>query len=147
MNTSQNLSDPAIRQKILVSIEPKDAKQHHQLLKQILCLEMSDHLNQKITTGDKDYSENLYWCGFLLYQVGDLTDVSLLWEAKQLDMDTGCGFDIQTLVGAGVEATIEYSIENNLQEIADYLNFCQKQGDFDELYEWEQFRYGYYYSQ
>jgi hypothetical protein len=35
-------------------------------------------------------------------------DVALLWQAKQINMDTGAGLDIQFLVGAGVEETIEY---------------------------------------
>jgi hypothetical protein len=36
----------------------------------------------------------------LLYLVGDPADVAVMWEAKHINMDTGCGFDGQFLVGA-----------------------------------------------
>lgn len=146
MNTRQNLNEPAIRQEILASIELKEAKLHHELLKQIFRLEIAERRSKKVFKLDEDYSENLYWCGFLLYHVGDREDVPLLWSAKQLDFDTACGFDIQALVGAGIETTINYLIENNHREIANYLQSCREQGDFNELSEWERFRYDYYYS-
>jgi hypothetical protein len=35
-----------------------------------------------------------------------------MWEAKNIDMDTGCGFDTQFMVGARVDETIEYLEEH-----------------------------------
>ena len=146
MTMSHNLSEPVTRQKILKSIEPLDAKHNHGLLSQIFQVEMRDRSHRKTSDYDEDYHENLYWCGFLLFHVGDLRDVLMMWQAKQIDMDTNCGFDIQILVGAGVETTIKFLVENHHQEIANRLIFCQEQGDFDRLDEWQNFRQSYYYE-
>ena len=92
-----------------------------------------------------DYYENLYWCALLFYFVGDPADVPLMWEAKHIDMDTDCGFDIQFMVGAGVDTTLKYLNERGHFEIAAYLSNMKSCKDFDDLPGWEQFRIGYFY--
>jgi hypothetical protein len=90
-----------------------------------------------------DYYENLYWCALFLYFIGDPADVPLMWEAKQIDMDTACGFDSQFMVGAGVDATIAYLREHAHHEIATYLE--KNKTMFADLGRWEQLRIGYFY--
>jgi hypothetical protein len=90
--------------------------------------------------------ENLYWCGLLLYFAGDPEDVPLMWEAKHISMDTGCSFDVQFLVGAGVEQTLDYLRRNDLHSIATYVEKCKGSGDFDDLTKWEGFRINYFYG-
>ena len=69
-----------------------------------------------------------------------------MWEAKHINMDTGCGFDIQNLVGAGVKNTILYLEERNLGKIAQHLRACEKNGRFDYLPEWTRQRTDYFYG-
>ncbi len=97
--------------------------------------------------GDEDdlYFEQLYWCALLLYLVGDPADVPLMWEAKNINMDTGSGFDVQFLVGAGVHETVSYLQAHGNDEIAAYLQQCEAAHDFDDLPGWEQFRIEYFY--
>ncbi|MBI9045394.1 MAG: hypothetical protein JEZ06_12965 [Anaerolineaceae bacterium] len=94
-----------------------------------------------------DFFENLYWCAFLLYRIGDVTDVEKMWVAKHINMDTGCGFDIQFLLGAGFQETITYLQTKPFpqsSEVLDYIMTCQKSGDFDDMNEWEYGRYEYF---
>jgi hypothetical protein len=93
-----------------------------------------------------DAFENLYWCGLLLYLAGNPEDVSLMWEAKQISMDTAGGFDVQYLVGAGVEQTLEYLRENRSNSIAEYIAKCKQSRDFEDLDRWERFRIDYFYG-
>ena len=72
------------------------------------------------------YFENLYWCAFLLFCIGDPADVPALWQAKQLNFDTASGLDVQTLFGAGVDPTLRwleshghYALAEELAELAD----------------------------
>jgi len=48
---------------------------------------------------------------FLLFSIGNVEDCELIWEAKMLNMDTGCMIDTVLLCGAGYEKTLAY-IEN-----------------------------------
>ncbi|SRR5579884_1412395 len=81
-------------------------------------------------------SDSIHHCGFLLFLLGQLEDVELLWRAKRASFDTWCGFDIQFLVGAGVAPTLSY-----LQDIQEkwarhaksYIEECQAAGDFRHL--------------
>jgi hypothetical protein len=66
-----------------------------------------------------------------------------MWEGKQIDMDTACGFDSQFMVGTGVDVTISYLSEHAYHEIATYLE--KNKTMFVDLERWEQFRIGYFY--
>ena len=59
----------------------------------------------------------MWLAALLLYLVGDPADVPLMWEGKQINMDTGIGFDGQFLVGAGVEETIKYLEESGQKSL------------------------------
>jgi hypothetical protein len=134
------LGDAAEREQILREIEPERAQEHHPLLQRIFRAESE---RRRETGGDDEYYENLYCCAFLLYHVGDVRDVPMMWEAKQLDFDAAIGFDVQFLLGAGSRATLAYLIANGHPEIARAL------AEFPELDEdltrWSTFRRGYFY--
>ncbi len=141
----EDLESPEGRRSALAKIPPKReiVETLHAQLREIFRREMEfrEALRNGSVSDDGDYFESLYHCGLLLYLVGDPADVPLMWEAKHIDMDTGCGFDAEFLVGAGVETTIAYLRENGHKEIADYL----VEEELDDLKEWEQFRIGYFY--
>lgn len=45
---------------------------------------------------------------FLLFLIGNVEDCELIWEAKMLNMDTGCMIDTVFLCGAGYKSTLSY---------------------------------------
>ena len=92
-----------------------------------------------------DYADSIYWCAFLLYFVGDLVDVTLMWQAKNINFDLRCAFDWQFLVGAGVDETIKCFEDHNQEEAADYLKGLKASGELDDLPGWEKFRTDYFY--
>lgn len=146
---SFDFSGPPGRQLALAKIPPDRVKArvfHGQLL-DIFRREMNFRRTKEGTPEAADYFESLYHCALLLYLVGDLTDVPLMWEAKHLNFDTSCGFDGQFLVGAGVEETIRSLETSGHKEIADYVSQMKDAGDFDDLPGWERQRIRYFYSE
>jgi hypothetical protein len=134
------LGDPADRERLLASIDLRSVGEHHALLRRILQAEME----QRRTGGSYDFFENLYWCAFLLYLVGDPSDVPLMWDAKHLDFDTACGFDVQFLLGAGTQATLAYLTDHGHADIARELLAYPELND--DLQDWVTFRRGYFSS-
>ena len=62
-----------------------------------------------------------------------------MWQAKQTNMDTGCGFDVQFLVGCGVQETLAFLRDCPkpvAQQAYDYIASCKTAGDFDNLDQW-----------
>lgn len=137
------LADAEFRVGLLQEIQAAPERDSTGLLRHILQLEGADRRN-----GDnEEYFENLYWCGFLLSRAGDTADVLPLWRAKNINFDTGCGFDAQMLVGAGVEETIRYLRHKGDAEAnaaADYIAKCRASGDFDDLEGWAEEKAGYF---
>ena len=146
--SSYDFSNAGARQECLKSIPPDraTAKRFHRELLDIFRHEIDSRKNE--TSGDEegDLFENLYWCALLLYLVGDPADVSLIWEAKQINMDTASGLDGQFLVGAGVERTLEHLRNTEKSDIADYIQELKHLGEFDDLGGWEKFRIHYFYG-
>lgn len=70
-----------------------------------------------------------------------------MWRAKQTNFDTGCGFDVQFLVGAGVEETLAFLARSDdpaASKAAEYIARCAKGGDFDGRDEWLAARCAYF---
>lgn len=111
--SSPDIRKPEDRRGMLQDIQPEQAKDNHALLRQIFRLEM----DYRSVDEEWDYYESLYWCGYLLFMVGDPRDVRMLWEAKHINMDTGIGFDIHALFGAGYDATVAYLRDNSMNDI------------------------------
>ncbi|TWP48043.1 hypothetical protein FKR81_30385 [Lentzea tibetensis] len=53
-------------------------------------------------------TEQTRLAGFLLAEHRQVEDVWLHWEIKQANFDTGCGYDLEHLLAAGVQSTIAY---------------------------------------
>ena len=138
-----DLSTSSLRQQALQSIKPIDALKNHELLKQILKLEMADW---KSDAGSEN-KENLYHCGFLLHLVGDYEDVELMCEARNINLESSCGFDVQNLVGGGVEETIDYLESKGLEKVAEEIKAGYYYKDFDDLPKWIAFKKKYYYPE
>jgi len=134
---------------MLMSIPPERAtvRKMHELLLDLFRREMdfrrAEHRDYK--EWEFDYNELIYWCGLLLYLVGDPADAPLMWNAKRIDFDIGCCFDLQFLVGAGVDETLKYLEDLGENETADYIKTCRSSGDFADLPRWERFRIHYFY--
>ena len=103
----------------------------HTLIRFLLEQEIACYSNEYITADD-----NLHLAGYLLFVLGQLDDVELLWRAKTANFDTGSSFDIQFLVGAGVAPTKAY-LQSSQQEWAvearKYIEKCEEAGDFQEM--------------
>ena len=138
-----NLSDPRHREAFLKSVEPtrEAVKPIHRELLEMFKSEME----YREGSGELDYFEQLYWSALLLYLIGDPADVPLMWQAKHINIDIGCGFDGQFLVGAGVDTTIDYLDRNGEVEISTYIRKMKEHGEFADLESWEKFRIGYFY--
>ena len=86
--------------------------------------------------GEVMTTDELKFAAYPLALNNDLRDVLLLWQTKEIDFDTHCGFDIQLVVFAGPSAMISYlrtqtSVE---AEVAlAYIEECDAAGDFDSL--------------
>jgi hypothetical protein len=152
-----DLDTPSGRQSVLKEMPPDReavAKHHSELLdlfrREIKfrreLLERTDG-GPACKDGEIDYSEHLYWCGLLLYLIGDPADVSLMWEAKSIDMDTGCSFDTQFMVGGGVDDTIKYLEDQGQTGPASLIKELKKFSELDDLQGWERFRIHYFYPQ
>ncbi|TQK07587.1 hypothetical protein FBX97_2872 [Herbaspirillum sp. SJZ107] len=95
---------------------------------------------------DHDYFENIYWCAYLLFKVGDPSDSEVMWRAKHINMDTGCGFDTENLVGAGVDETVTYLDKHGFRDIARYILSCTELRDRSHIESWTLDRHRYFYG-
>lgn len=81
-------------------------------------------------------NENIMFSCYLVGLHNNIEDSLLIWNTKNVDYDTFCGLDVQLVVFGGVDNTLEYLKTINSMEsekASDYLNTCNKAGDFDEL--------------
>ena len=130
------LESPAARERIYRMLHPKPNVKFLPLLRTMLLKEVAYRADE---TTDGTYFENLYWVGLFLYQIGDLDDVIPMWQAKQTNMDTGGGFDVQFLVGQGVSETLgflQHSDSPCSKEAFDYISQCNLAGDFETMDAW-----------
>ena len=138
------LDSPSARELICRQLHPTPDAKYLPLLREMLTKEACYRADD---TNDGEYFENLYWVGLFLYQIGTLHDVLPMWKAKQINMDTGCGFDVQFLVGRGVSETLSFLKDCSKPGSAqayDYINCCKATGDFDNLEQWLAERIEYY---
>jgi len=83
--------------------------------------------------------EDLQFTAYLLAIHKYAADSLLIYEAKNTDFDTYCGFDIQLTVGGGVLETLNFLVHsdnNEAKKAIDYIKGCQKAGDFDDIDEY-----------
>ena len=80
--------------------------------------------------------DSLMLACFLLGKHGQIEDCMKIWETKRIDFDTYCYVDIQLVVFAGVQKTIEYMeshTSNEARQALEYVIACSEAGDFDDL--------------
>lgn len=144
-----DLTRPRDRYRLLKGIPPDRAivRTIHKELLDLFRIEMDYRKEDCPPQPDQefDYVELIYWCGLLLYLIGDPADAPLMWEAKHIDFDIGCSFDIQFLVGAGVDETVQYLEAQGQAQAVAYIKECQLSRDFEDLPGWERFRIHYFY--
>ena len=68
-------------------------------------------------------------CCWMLFMIGRLEDVPVVWEAKMTDFDTGCGIDTVLLLPHGMAPTLDYAVAHHLDDITEWLAQCE--GDVD----------------
>lgn len=142
------LHDPDLRAEIYRALDPSGDLTLAPLLRALLACEVryrareldGDDDEEDDVEDDADHFEQLYWCAYLLAELGEPADVPSLWRAKHTTFDTAVGMDVQCLVvGAGVDATLAFldaSGDPDAPKIAAYLRACRDTGDFDDLESW-----------
>lgn len=79
-------------------------------------------------------TEVLKLCCVQLFHPGSLSDVLLIWQAKESSWDAHCSIDVQLLCGPGLAATKSFLAAHPSSEARsalDYLSGCETAGDFD----------------
>ena len=141
------LQEPRFRDSIYQELHHSFNPIYGKLLRKLLNIEMEQRKLDIHEDYYEDYFENFYWCAFLIFRLKDIRDVDILWEAKNIDFDTFCMFDIQILAMDGIDKTIKYLSEKNDEEAMkalDYILGCKKAGDFDNMEEWYTDKFAYY---
>lgn len=155
-----DISDPYELYDILKNIPPDDAKEHHAVIREIF-----DYgLERRVKTFSVGYyetdieikfcedcgfstSELFWWACFLLFMVGKVEDIPRLCSIKfSLNIDTASYADYDHLVGAGVENTISYMIQNGLLDEAERIQSLNNQNYFDNIEEWISYQTRYFYE-
>ncbi|MCX5067507.1 hypothetical protein OOJ91_16820 [Micromonospora lupini] len=92
---------------------------------------------------DQD-TELMKLCCLQLFNAGQLSDVLVIWRAKESSFDAHCSIDVQLLCGAGLAATKAHLEADGSPDAADarqYLLECEAAGDFDGFSAAEQSRW------
>ncbi len=140
------ISDASFRVNLYKEIDASFQREYHSLLRELFKKEMIYRANDN-ENDDGEYFESIYWCSLFLYKIGAVDDVNILWKAKNIDFDTYCAFDIQFLVGAGLDETIEYLQSKSDQDSKKALHYileCKAAGDFAYMEKWFEFRENYF---
>jgi hypothetical protein len=128
------------REQVCIALNQELLPQDHTFTCYLLEQEIALHRAANDTLFD-----TLKRCAYLLYRRGHVEDSQLLWEAKNVHFDAYAGLDIQLLIGAGFDATIAYlkGQPDSAKEI-EYLEACQRAGDFDDMESYERFIAAYF---
>lgn len=151
-----DIEAPADRKFALRAIAPEDASSHHSLLRRMFTAEVE--FRRRIAhddLGDDDwdpawgeddnYFENVYWCAWLLFLVGDPADVPAMWHAKyKVDFDLQCCFDTESMLGGGPMRTVAWLREQGMHEIADGLTQWCEDDYGEQLARWSADRRHYF---
>jgi hypothetical protein len=77
--------------------------------------------------------EGIKLCAYLLFRLDHVEDSLLIWRAKATNFDTHCGVDVQLLVAAGVQETLNWLRQQESQDAQHAVNWiegCAATGDF-----------------
>ncbi|MEV0941340.1 hypothetical protein AB0I90_13305 [Micromonospora wenchangensis] len=84
---------------------------------------------------DQD-TELMKLCCLQLFNAGQLSDVLVIWQAKESSWDAHCSIDVQLLCGAGLDATKAHLKDEGSEDAAEALRYlldCEAAGDFDKF--------------
>lgn len=96
-----------------------------------LVIESRKKGDHEIGTGD-----NLMFASYLTGMHNQVEDALQIWKAKCIDFDSICYVDIQLVVFAGVNKTLDYlkGVETaEASKAIEYIKGCQEAGDFEDL--------------
>ena len=123
------------REQVCIVLNQELLPQDHTFARYLLEQEIALH-----RAADDTLFDNLKRCAYLLYRLGHVEDSQLLWEAKNVHFDAYAGLDIQLLIGAGFDATMAYLKEQpDSAQAIEYLEACQRAGDFEDMESYERF--------
>ena len=94
-------------------------------------IEERQNEDYEIGTGD-----NIMLASYLVGLHKQVEDSLAIWNAKRIDFDSYCYVDIQLVVFAGIDKTLNYlegSDKEDSTEAIEYIKGCHEAGDFDEL--------------
>ena len=97
---------------------------------------LTEHMMaERRSQGDGDV-ELMKLCCVQLFNAGLLSDVLLIWRAKESSWDAHCSVDVQLLCGAGLEETKAFlaaqSSDDSVEALR-YLLSCETAGDFQDF--------------
>lgn len=99
------------------------------LLDQFILLRLNPDF---VTAGD-----DLMLAGYILGKHKQVQDCLKIWEAKKTDFDAFCYIDIQLMVYAGVQQTLDFLQNETGNESAleafEYVKECKEAGDFNNI--------------
>ena len=78
--------------------------------------------------------------------IGDPSDVKMMWQGKNINMDTGSGFDEESFFGAGFDETMNYLERNRILTVADDLKTSKEYCSPEHLKEWADAKRKYFYN-
>jgi hypothetical protein len=93
---------------------------------------------------DDQDTELMNLCCLQLFNAGQLSDVLVIWDAKESSWDAHCSIDVQLLCGAGLDATKAHLADDGSEDAAEALGYlleCETAGDFDNFSVEEQARW------
>ena len=92
-------------------------------------------LEQEALWCEHGFTDELVQLCYMLYKIGNIDDIQLLWEIKNNNFDTYCGLDIQLVAVPDVDDALEY-LRTKSEEWAfnatNYIESCLNSGDFCE---------------
>ena len=91
--------------------------------------------------------ESIKLCAYLLFRLGHVEDSLAIWRAKAINFDTHCGVDVQLLVGAGVQETLDWlrrQGSQDAQHAVSWIEGCTATGDFKNPDGYRQFASRYF---
>lgn len=93
---------------------------------------------------DESDVDNLYFSAWVLVQFQRMENVGKFFTAKNIDFDSGCGFDGNYLLANGVKATADYFSQYPDSKLFKYLPRFDEITQEYEIEEWKNFKAEYF---
>lgn len=132
------LESPQERQRLYKLLLGRPVTLYSTLIRQAFAKEIGyrDALWHGTVEDDGDCYEGIYRCAFLIYRIGSLDDIHVLWSAKYMNMDVGSSMGAEFFIGAGLKATRSYLEESNLPESNEILDYIADWFSHNDAEKW-----------